>query len=147
MSTLQESRIIASVARDKAMIDLFENGCGDVHSLVAYMSFPNIIPRDTKIEEVKLKYHKARQDAKGIEFAINYAGDANTISNNSGIPLKEAQEIYNNFMNGFSGVKEYQDYCRKAVMSKGYILMNNVLKHRAHIFDAEWLFKMQKKFQ
>ena len=80
------------------MIDLFENGCGDVHSLVAYMSFPNIIPRDTKIEEVKLKYHKARQDAKGIEFAINYAGDANTISNNSGIPLKEAQEIYDNFM-------------------------------------------------
>lgn len=47
----------------------------------------------------------------------------------------------------FSGVKIYQDYCRKAVMSKGYILMNNVLKHRAHIFDAEWMFNVQKKFQ
>lgn len=67
----QESRIIASVSNDKAMIDIFETGCGDVHSLVAYMSYPNIIPRDTKIEDIKKKYHQARQDAKGIEFAVN----------------------------------------------------------------------------
>lgn len=63
----QESRIIASVSQDKAMIDLFENGCGDVHSLVAYMSYPNEIPRNTKIEDIKKKYHKYRQEAKGIE--------------------------------------------------------------------------------
>lgn len=50
-------------------------------------------------------------------------------------------------MSTFSGIKKYQDYCRKAVMEKGYILMNPVFKHRAHIFDAEWLFKMQEKFQ
>ena len=67
----QESRIIASVSKDKAMIDLFEHGCGDVHSLVAYMSYPNIIPRDTKIEDIKEKYHNARQEAKGIEFAVS----------------------------------------------------------------------------
>lgn len=67
----QESRIIASVSKDKAMIDLFEHGCGDVHSLVAYMSYPNIIPRDTKIEDIKEKYHSARQEAKGIEFAVS----------------------------------------------------------------------------
>ena len=47
----------------------------------------------------------------------------------------------------FSGVKTYQDYCRKAVMAKGYILMNNVLRHRAHIFDAEWMRKVEKKFK
>lgn len=66
----QESRLIASVSRDQAMIDLFEKGCGDVHSLVAYMSYPDIIPRDTKIEDIKKKYHQQRQDAKGIEFAV-----------------------------------------------------------------------------
>lgn len=63
----QESRIIASVSNDKAMIDLFENGCGDVHSLVAYMSYPDIIPRETRIEDIKNLYHTQRQDAKGIE--------------------------------------------------------------------------------
>ena len=32
-------------------------------------------------------------------------------------------------------------------MQKGYILMNPVMGHRAHIFDAEWMFQMQKKFK
>lgn len=63
----QESRLIASVSNDKSMIDLFETGCGDVHSLVAYMSYPNIIPRSTKIEDIKKLYHEQRQEAKGIE--------------------------------------------------------------------------------
>lgn len=38
-----------------------------VHSLVAYMSYPDIIPRDTRIEDIKKLYPEARQDAKGIE--------------------------------------------------------------------------------
>ena len=38
-----------------------------IHSLVAYMAYPDIIPRDTRIEDIKEKYHSARQDAKGIE--------------------------------------------------------------------------------
>ena len=143
----QESRLLASVSKDKAMIDLFENGCKDVHSLVAYMSYPNIIPRETKIEDIKKLYHKARQDAKGIEFAVNYGGDANTIASNKSIRIKEAQEIYDNYMKGFPGVKEYQDYCRKIVMQKGYILMNPIIKHRAHIYDSEWMLKMQEKFK
>ena len=42
-----------------------------VHSLVAYMSYPDIIPRDTKIEDIKKLYHSWRQKAKSIEFAIN----------------------------------------------------------------------------
>lgn len=66
----QESQLLASVANDPAMLDLYRNGCGDMHALVAYMSYPNIIPRDTKIEDISKLYHEARQNAKGIEFAI-----------------------------------------------------------------------------
>ena len=40
-----------------------------VHSLVAKMSYPQIIG-DTPIEEIKVKFPEQRQDAKGIEFAI-----------------------------------------------------------------------------
>ena len=78
---------------------------------------------------------------------IFYGGDANTLHMNKGFPLAEAQEIYDSFMKKFSGIKKYQDYCRAEVMRKGYILMNPILKHRAHIFDAEWLFRMQDKFK
>lgn len=143
----QESRIIASVSKDEKMIDLFEHGCGDVHSLVAYMSYPNIIPRDTKIEDIKKLYHNWRQKAKSIEFAINYGGDYNTISKNDGIPVEEAKEIYDNFMEGFPGIKRYQDYCRAAVMRDGYILLNPLTGHRAHIYDAEELQETRNKMQ
>lgn len=143
----QESRIIASVSKDEKMIDLFEHGCNDVHSLVAYMSYPNIIPRDTKIEDIKKLYHNWRQKAKSIEFSINYGGDYNTISKNDGIPIEEAKEIYDNFMEGFPGIKRYQDYCRMAVMRDGYILLNPITGHRAHIYDAEELKETHRKMQ
>ena len=143
----QESRIIASVSKDEKMIDLFEHGCGDVHSLVAYMSYPNIIPRDTNIEDIKKLYHNWRQKAKSIEFAINYGGDYNTISKNDGIPVEEAKEIYDNFMEGFPGIKRYQDYCRAAVMRDGYILLNPLTGHRAHIYDAEEIKETHNKMQ
>ena len=75
----QESRIIASVANDPAMLDLFINGSGDVHSLVAKMSYSQYIPSDLPVEEVKAFSKNSvknggidyRQEAKGIEFAIN----------------------------------------------------------------------------
>lgn len=143
----QESRIIASVSKDEKMIDLFEHGCGDVHSLVAYMSYPNMIPRDTKIEDIKKLYHSWRQKAKSIEFSINYGGDYNTISKNDDIPVEEAKEIYDNFMEGFPGIKRYQDYCRMAVMRDGYILLNPLTGHRAHIYDAKELQETRSKMQ
>lgn len=75
----QESRIIASVSNDPAMLDLFINGSGDVHSLVAKMSYSKYIPADLPVEKVKTFSKNSvknggidyRQEAKGIEFAIN----------------------------------------------------------------------------
>lgn len=151
----QESRIIASVSNDPAMLDLFINGCSDVHSLVAKMSYSQYIPSDLSIEDVKA-FSKAsvskggidyRQEAKGIEFSINYGGDYNTISNNKGIPLEEAKQIYDNFMKGFPGVASYQQYCRMAVMRDGYILMNPQTRHRCHIPDLPFIREMQEKMK
>ena len=87
------------------------------------------------VEEIKSQYKSYRQDAKGVEFGIFYGGDANTLHQNKGFDMKVAEGIYNNFMAKFTGIKKYQDYCRAAVMKNGYILMNPVTKHRAHIYD------------
>ena len=111
------------------------------------MSYPNLIPRDTPISEIKAKFHHLRQISKGIEFAINYGGDYNTIHKNKGIPLEEAKKIYNNYMSGFSGLAAYQKYCREIVMEKGYILMSPISKYRAHIYDFDFLKDMQLKMQ
>ena len=141
----QETYLLASIANDKAIIEELEHGSGDIHSLTAYMSYKEI-PRDTPIKDIKKKFHNLRQEAKGIEFAINYGGDANTISANKGIPIEEAAKIYNDYMSGFKGIKKYQDFCRKDVMQKGYILLNPLTGHKAFIYDFEELKDIQSKF-
>lgn len=67
----QESYIMASISNDKALIHELTEGSGDLHALTAYMSYPDQIPRGTPLKEIKEKYHHLRQEAKGIEFAIN----------------------------------------------------------------------------
>ena len=136
----QETYLMASIANDETIIKELTEGSGDIHSLTAYMSYHEI-PRDTPIKEIKKKYHNLRQEAKGIEFAINYGGDANTISKNKGIPIEEAKKIYNSYMSGFKGLKKYQDFRRKDWFNKGYILLNNLTGHKAYIYDYKELLE------
>ena len=61
---------MASIANDEAIINELTNGSGDIHSLTAFISYPEI-PRDINIKDIKKQFPKLRQEAKGIEFAIN----------------------------------------------------------------------------
>lgn len=141
----QESAITASVSKDPKMIEILSNG-GDLHSEVAKSCWPSLLGNLTD-DEVKEKYKDYRQNAKGVEFGIFYGGDAHTLHANKGFEMKEAERIYNNFMQAFPGIKQYQDYCRKDVMEKGYILMNPVVGHRAHIFDYSNLKRVMDKMK
>lgn len=142
----QETYLMASIANDAAIIKELTEGSGDIHSLTAYMSYKEI-PRDTPIKEIKKKFHNLRQEAKGIEFAINYGGDANTIHQNKGIPMEEAQEIYNNYMAGFQGLQRYQAFRRKDWFEKGYILLNELTGHKAFIYDYQELLADRERMK
>lgn len=140
----QESAITASTANDKKMIEILSSG-GDLHSEVARSCWPDILGQYSD-KEIKEKFNKTyRFNAKGVEFGVFYGGDAHTLMANKGFSKEEAERIYNNFMQSFPGIKIYQDYCRKEVMRKGYILMNPILGHRAHIYDEKWMKTMQNK--
>ena len=141
----QESAITASVSKDPVMIEILSTG-GDLHSVVAQACWPELLGNLT-VEEIKTQYKSYRQDAKGVEFGIFYGGDANTLHQNKGFDMKVAEGIYNNFMAKFTGIKKYQDYCRAAVMKNGYILMNPVTKHRAHIHDFAELQRIMNRFK
>lgn len=143
--TGQESYLTASVANDEVMLNVLTSG-GDLHSEVARACWPDILGNLTD-KEIKEQYHDLRFEAKGVEFGIMYGGDASTLKARKGFDMKTAETIYNNFMSKFSGLRDYQEYCRKNVLEKGYILMNPIFGHRAHIFDAKWIFKMQEKFK
>lgn len=141
----QESRIIADVTGDQAMLDLFNHGCGDVHSLVAKMSYPDIVT--CPVEEVKKKFHGIRNDVKSqVEFPINYGGDWNTIKQHSGKSDAESKQIYDNYMKGFKGIAAYQERQRKLVMQYGVILLNPLSQHKAYIYDYEEMINCQKRF-
>ena len=140
----QESCITASVSKDIKMCEILNTG-GDLHSEVAKACWPEILGSLTD-KEVKTQYKDLRQSAKGVEFGIFYGGDNNTLVANKGFAPDKAKQIYDNFMATFSGIKKYQDYCRKVVMEKGYILMNPVFGHRAHIYDFADLDLIQQKF-
>lgn len=139
----QESAITASVSNDPVMINILLNG-GDLHSEVARACWPDILGNYSD-DEIKEQFKSYRDNAKGVEFSVYYGGDDNTLVSTKGFIKEEASKIYNSFMNKFKGLATYQDYCKREVMKKGYILMNPYYGHRAHIYDAEWLFKMQSK--
>lgn len=141
----QESCITASVSKDEKMCNILNTG-GDLHSEVAKACWPDLLGKLTD-KEVKEKYKSYRSNAKGVEFGIFYGGDAHTLHANKGFEMKEAERIYNSFMNEFPGIRIYQEYCRRNVMEKGYILMNPILKHRAHIYDFDKLKKVMESMK
>ena len=66
----EESVILANISKDKAMIDLFLHGCGDLHSLVAKMVYPDEL-KDIPVEQVKKLRPDLRKKAKAPEFKLN----------------------------------------------------------------------------
>lgn len=141
----QESFIMADVANDKEMIRELTYGEKDLHTLTAKIVFPEI-PKDMLAKEVKKQYHKLRQEAKGYEFAFNYAGNDNTIMRNFGLSAERAKEIYNNYMRGFNGLKRYIEFRKKDWFNKGYIDLNPKVGYKAYIYDWSYLKKLQDKF-
>lgn len=127
------------------MIDLFLHGCGDLHSLVAKMVYPEEL-KDIPVEQIKKVRPDLRKKAKAPEFTFAYGGNANTLIGRDHIPEKEAIEIENNYRKGFIGVANYQARQRDLVMKLGYIDTCPEVGFRAHIYDFERLDKIQKKF-
>jgi DNA polymerase-1 len=139
----QESALLASIANDPLMLNEINNGSGDIHSLVASLVFKDEIG-DTPLKEIKHKFHSLRQIAKGYEFLVAYGGNANTIMANYGKTEEEANQIYNAYMNGLTGVQKYQAFRRKDWFNKGYILLNSITGHKAFIYDWEELVITRK---
>lgn len=128
----EESRLLASLSGDKGMLEVFEKGY-DMHSYVAYLIYPNKIPRDVDIKMIKKLFPHERQSAKGPEFTFAFLGNWATLVANYGMPVEEAKEIEDNYKKGFSGATAYQEMCKKRTESTGIIY---ICKETGHI--AKW---------
>lgn len=135
----QESVLIASISNDKMLQKFMLEGT-DMHSYVAKLSWPSVL-KDVKLSDIKENFKDMRQDAKSIEFAINYGGKAKVIAFSHNIPFEEAEQIYNSYMAEFKGLAAYQAFRRQDFKNKGYILMSSVTGHKKFIYDWENISK------
>ena len=138
----EESRLLASLSGDKGMLEVFEKGY-DMHSYVAYLIYPEQIPRDFDIRKIKKEFHDLRQSAKGPEFTFAFLGNWATLVANYGMPKEEAMAIEDNYKKGFAGATKYQEMCKKRTEDSGIIYICKETGHIAKWWDWEEWHKRQ----
>lgn len=141
-----ESRLGADIYNEKAMLDEFLHGSGDMHSLCAYMVYHNEIPRDTPIKDIKKKYPALRTAVKPIEFSQQFGGSEFAIQGAMGCSLEEALAFKNAYDSGFPGIAEFKKKGSKFVRENGYILMCAYSGHKMYWHDHKQWLERQKSF-
>jgi len=92
-----ELRIVASIAKEEAMIDAFKNDL-DIHAATAAKVY------DVPLEEVT---SAQRRNAKAVNFGIIYGQSAFGLAENLGIPRKEAAQIIDEYFKQYPRIKNY----------------------------------------
>ena len=105
-----ELRIIASLANDRHMKEAFQNHF-DIHAATAAKIYK--LP----IEEVS---KDLRRNAKSVNFGIVYGISAFGLSEQLGIPRKEAAQLISQYFEQYPDIKSYIDTCVAAAHEQGY---------------------------
>ena len=105
-----EMRILAILANDEKLIDVFKKG-KDVHSSVASFVFGVTEGDVTK---------DMRRKAKVINFGIIYGMGVNALKSNLGGTRAQAQEFYDNYFKTFPKVAKYFEGVKEDARKDGY---------------------------
>lgn len=113
-----ELRVLASIANDENMINAFLNG-EDIHTVTAAKVFNVPTSEVTSLQ---------RRSAKAINFGIVYGMGSFSLSQDLKISVKQADEYINNYLDKYSGVKEYMTTIKERAKEEGKVttLMNRV---------------------
>ncbi len=106
-----ELRIMASLSKDKGMLDAFNNGI-DIHSATAAKVYK------VNIDKVD---RSMRSAAKSVNFGIIYGISAFGLSQNLGISRTESKEIIDQYFEEFPKVKEYMDHSITLARENEYV--------------------------
>ncbi len=105
-----ELRIVASLAEDKKMIEIFEKG-EDIHKATA--AAINGVPLEKVTPEM-------RRAAKEVNFGVLYGMGTYGLSWRADISHEEAKAFIENYFREFSGVKKYIDRTLEFTKKEGY---------------------------
>lgn len=118
-----ELRVIASVSKDKSMMEAFIQNL-DIHTSTAAKVF------DVHYDEVT---KEMRSKAKMVNFGIIYGISAFGLSERLGIPRKEAKEIIDEYFVKFPGIKDYMDHTVEEAKQNGFV--KTILGRRRYVPD------------
>ena len=140
-----ESRLGADIYNEHEMINEYLHGSGDIHSLVAKFCFPKEL-EGIDVKDIKKKRPDLRKKAKGPEFAMQFGGSPYAIQGALGCTIEEAEQIANDYWEGFKGIADFKAKGSKFVREHGYIVMCKYSGHKMYWWDhKEWL-ERQKSF-
>ena len=105
-----ELRVLATMAEDKHMIYAFEHG-EDIHKQAASKVLHKPIEEVTKEE---------RSSAKAVNFGIVYGISDFGLSQQLGISKKSAKEYIDQYLEEYSGIKQYMDSIVEKAKNTGY---------------------------
>ena len=105
-----ELRIIASLARDRHMLEAFANGF-DIHAATAAKIY------HLKMEEVS---KDQRRNAKSVNFGIVYGISAFGLSEQLGIPRKEAAALIDEYFNQYPDIRRFIEQSIAQARERGY---------------------------
>ncbi len=106
-----ELRVLAHMAQDEKMIEAFNNDI-DIHRLTASQVF------EVPLEEVT---SKMRSNAKAVNFGIVYGISEFGLAKNINISRSEAKQYISNYLEKYSGIKEFMDNTIQSATEKGYV--------------------------
>ena len=106
-----ELRIIAEISKDENMMAAFVNNL-DIHTATAAKVY------GVSLEEVT---GDQRRNAKAVNFGIIYGQSAFGLSQNLGIPRKEAADIIENYFAQYPGIKQYMSNTMNFARENGYV--------------------------
>ena len=106
-----ELRIIAEISKDANMMDAFVKNL-DIHTATAANVYG--VPVD-QVDSTQ------RRNAKAVNFGIIYGQSAFGLSQNLGIPRKEAAEIIENYFIQFPGIKQYMSDTMNFARENGFV--------------------------
>ncbi|HMI02580.1 MAG TPA: DNA polymerase I [Pedobacter sp.] len=118
-----ELRIIADISKEENMLDAFNNGI-DIHTATAAKVY------GISIEEVD---STQRRNAKAVNFGIIYGQSAFGLSQNLGIPRKEAAEIIEQYFTQYPGIKKYMTDTMNFARENGFV--ETILGRRRYLRD------------
>ncbi|ACU06405.1 DNA polymerase I [Pedobacter heparinus] len=118
-----ELRIIADISKEENMLDAFKNGI-DIHTATAARVYGIAIEEVTPTQ---------RRNAKAVNFGIIYGQSAFGLSQNLGIPRKEAAEIIEQYFTQYPGIKRYMSDTMNFARENGFV--ETILGRRRYLRD------------